>query len=76
MMKHILHNSERRCADYTIFLGIVCTQASEVLDVFLIFHFIKEGSLSTRVVLQVALQCTVGAINFIERELFFLSQRV
>ena len=27
MLKHALHNSERRCADYTFFSGIVCTQA-------------------------------------------------
>ena len=27
MLKHALHNSELRCADYTIFLGIVCAQA-------------------------------------------------
>ena len=30
MLKHALHNSERRCADYNIFLGIVCTQARPV----------------------------------------------
>ena len=28
MLKHALHNSERRYADYTFSLGIVCTQAS------------------------------------------------
>ena len=27
MLEHVLHNSERRCADYSIFLGLVCTQA-------------------------------------------------
>ena len=31
MLKHALHNSERRCADYTLFLGIVCTQVSKIV---------------------------------------------
>ena len=28
MLKHVLHNSEWRCADYTFSLGIVCMQAT------------------------------------------------
>ena len=32
MLKYVLHNSERRCADYTFSLGIVCTQASNYAD--------------------------------------------
>ena len=32
MLKHALHNSEQRYADYTIFLGIICAQASVKLE--------------------------------------------